>query len=54
MKRLLRRDDFTAVFDVLLNTPNLWPNEIQLSVMKDMMGLKCDEVDYLLYTFRAY
>ena len=54
MKRLLQRDDFTAVFDALLDIPGLWPDGMRLGVTKDMMGLKCDEVGHLLHTSRAY
>ena len=54
MKRLLRRDDFTAAFDALLDIPGLWPDGMRLGVTKDMMGLKCDEVGHLSHTFRAY
>lgn len=51
MKRLLQRDDFTAVFNALLNILSLWWGGMWLDVIKDMMGLKCDEVDYLLVLF---
>ena len=47
IKRLLRRDDFTAAFDALLDIPGLWPDGIRLGVTKDMIGLKCDEVGHL-------
>ena len=54
MKRLLRRDDFTAAFDALLDILGLRPDGMRLGVTKDMMGLKCDEVGHLSHTFRAY
>ena len=47
IKRLLRRDDFTAAFDALLDISGLWPDGIRLGVAKDMIGLKCDEVGHL-------
>lgn len=54
LKRLLRRDDFTAAFDALLDIPGLWRDGMRLGVTKDMMGLKCDEVGHRSYTFEAH
>ena len=52
LKRLLRRDDFTAAFDALLDIPGLWVDGMRLGVTKDVMGLKCDEVSHLLEIIR--
>ncbi len=54
MKRLLRRDDFTAAFDALLDIPGLWWDGMRLGVTKYMIGLKCDEVGHPSYAVGAH
>ncbi len=54
MKRLLRRNDFTTIFDALLNISSLWWNEMRLNVTKYMIDLKCDEIDHSSYAVEAH
>jgi len=44
MNRLLRRDDYRAVFDALLDIPGLWYDGLRLGITKFVLDLKCDEV----------
>jgi hypothetical protein len=44
LKRLLRRDDFTASFAPLEDIPALWVDGFRLGMTKEILGLKCDEV----------
>ena len=49
IKRLQRRDDFTAAFNALLDIPGLWRDGMRLGVTKAMLDLRCDEVKQSLY-----
>ena len=54
MKRLLRKNNFTAAFDALLNISDLWRDEMRLNVTKDILSLKCDEVRHRSCAFEAH
>jgi hypothetical protein len=53
LERFLRRKDFMAPFDALLDIPGLWHQGLRLGVTKAVLDLKCDEVSNLrfFYTF---
>ena len=52
MKRLLRRDDYRAAFDALLDIPGLWEDGLRLGMTKFIFDTKLDEVSSLFETLQ--
>ena len=47
LRRLLRRENYAATFNVLLSFSDLWSNEMRFDVTKIMINSKCDEINQL-------